>query len=185
MHRRKSQTVTWNKLGKTIVLIDAANIEKSAKDLGWRIHYGKLKRFFSTKTKLLDIAFYTAVFETAKQNVFLSSLSRRGYRLVSKPLKIINDRATARAIRKANFDVEIAVDAMDRIIQYDSLVLFSGDSDFDYLVRFLRRNAKTVFVVSFRGHISKELARSANQYIPLTELAGVIQKNHPALRRGK
>ena len=37
-----------------------------------------------------------------------------------------------------------------------------------------------VFVVSFRGHISKELARSADQYIPLTELAGVIQKNHPA-----
>ena len=58
--------------------------------------------------------------------MFLSSLSRRGYRLVTKPLKIINDRATARAIRKANFDVEIAVDAMDQMTQYDSLVLFQG-----------------------------------------------------------
>lgn len=185
MAKKNQKKFQWRSLGKTVVLIDAANIEKSAKDLQWRVHYGQLRRFFIERTTLVDLAFYSVAFGTKGQQSFFLSLQRRGYRLVTKPLKIITDFATKNHLRKANFDVEITVDAMDRLPTYDSLVLFSGDSDFDYLVTYLKTKKKSVVVVSFRGHISKELARSADLYVPLTKLAGVIQKNHPGFRRGK
>ena len=38
----KKTGFNWKKLKKVIVLIDAANIEKSAQDLGWKVHYRRL-----------------------------------------------------------------------------------------------------------------------------------------------
>src|SRR3989344_2610933 len=66
--------------------------------------------------------------------------------------------------RKANFDVEISVDAVAWMHNYNTFVLFSGDSDFAYLARFLKRNGKRVIVVSERGHVSNELVKTAHKY---------------------
>ena len=85
------------------------------------------------------------------------------------------DRAKGK-YRKANFDVEIALDAREFVNSYDTLVLFSGDSDFDYLVKMLRERGKRVIVVSSRHHISKELIKSCNKYIDLKKLKLHIER---------
>jgi len=73
-------------------------------------------------------------------------------------LKIIKAPEIERGdIRKANFDVEITIDVLEMIDKFDTLVLFSGDSDFDYLIRKLRAKGKRVIVISTKHHISKEL----------------------------
>jgi len=106
----------------------------------------------------------------------LTVLKKLGYKLVTKPVKIIKKEKNQSHVRKANFDVEIAVEAMKRVNQYKSLVLFSGDSDFDYLLKELKKHGKKIFVVSLKHHIAKELIRSADYYFDLKKIKAVIER---------
>lgn len=75
-----------------------------------------------------------------------------------------------------NGDVEIAVDVIEMTGKFDTLVLFSGDSDFNYLIKILRGKGKRAVVISTKYHISKELIESGNKYIDLKKLRGRIER---------
>jgi len=55
-------------------------------------------------------------------------------------------------------------------------MLFSGDSDFDYLIKELKRNGKKTIVASLKHHISKELIESADYYLNLKKIKNEIQR---------
>ena len=67
-------------------------------------------------------------------------------------------------IRKCNFDVEMAVDAVRMINHYDTFCLFSGDADFVYLNDYLRGEGKKVIIIR-GGHITASLRKSADLVI--------------------
>ena len=162
--------------GKILVMIDAANLESAVKSLNWWIDYTKLRDLFNG-SKLVEIRDYCVHHGTNNQNNFFTFLKRNGFTLITKPLKIIKQEDILRGdIRKANFDVEIAVDSMEMIDQFDTLILFSGDSDFDYLIKNLRTKGKRIIVVSAKYHISKELISSSNKYIDLKKLKVIIKR---------
>lgn len=91
-------------------------------------------------------------------------------------MKIIEDGLTGERLRKANFDVEIAVDAMDMIDTYETAILFSGDSDFDHLVRRLKKKGKTILVFSTRHHIAKELIKGSNKYFDIRKFRKILSR---------
>jgi uncharacterized LabA/DUF88 family protein len=183
--------------GRVFVFIDAANLEKSVKDIGmypprmrkmppgykwkrpkkgqYRVDYKKLKNFFGKNINLRRIAFYSVRFDTEEHDQFLAMLKANGYELETKPLKIIKTYDIDRGdIRKANFDVEISVDAVSMIEKFETFVLFSGDSDFAYLLDFLKAQKKRAVVVSRREHIAKELIASADFYQDILKLRNII-----------
>jgi uncharacterized LabA/DUF88 family protein len=172
-----SKTFKIKTTGKTGVFIDAANIELSAKDIGFKIDYKKLLAFLKKQTNLSYIGFYTVRFNNEKHDAFLTFLKKTGYNLVTKPIKVIKKPTKQLGdIRKANFDVEITVEIMKRIKELNTIILFSGDSDFEYLVKELRKKRKIVIVVSFKHHISKELINSANYYFDLKKIRNIIER---------
>lgn len=144
---------------------------KANKNL-WHVDYNKLHKFFKKNSKLVSISFYTARFETKSHEAFLTFLKNNGYRLVSKPIKTILGRGRTITCencgfrkeipdeRKANFDVEISVDAVSWMDHYETFILFSGDSDFVSLVRFLKKHKKKIIIFSKRGHVAYELRTS-------------------------
>lgn len=67
-------------------------------------------------------------------------------------------------IKKCNFDVEISVDAIKKIKQYNTICLFSGDADFVYLNNFLRKRGKKVILIK-SGHITTKLRESVDLVI--------------------
>ena len=121
--------IDWKSYECTLVLIDAANLQSSVIDLGYKVDWRKQARHLRNETRLFRLAYYTAAFGHPRHEQLLRSLQRFGYFVVSKPVKVISVPGNPDK-RKANFDVEIAVDAMDWIAEYDTAVLFSGDSDF-------------------------------------------------------
>lgn len=160
-----------------MVFIDAANIELSAKDLGFKIDYRKLYKYLTKDYQINFLGFYTVRFETKEHDNFLTVLKKSGYKLVTKPLKVIKSRDRKLGdIRKANFDVEIAVDAMKFRNSYKTMVLFSGDSDFDYLIKELKKEGKKIIVVSLSHHISKELIESSDYYLDLKKIKKQISR---------
>lgn len=164
-------------VGRTVVFIDAANLESSVKHLGWWIDYEKLFSYFKDNTELAGIRHYCVRHDDERQDKFFTVLKRTGYKLITKPLKVITEADKFKGdLRKANFDVEIALDAYLLSDSFDTLVLFSGDSDFDYLVRRLREKNKKVIVISTKYHISKELIASCNKYVDLKKLRPYIER---------
>lgn len=164
--------------GKVIVFVDAANLESSLKDLGWHMDYKKFYNYFKDNMDLVRIRFYSVKFNNKAHTNFLIVLRRAGFKLVTKKLKTIFIGEDF--INKANFDVEITLDARNFMDEYDTLVLFSGDSDFEYLIKFLRMRNKKVIVVSSSYHISKELIRCCNKYIGLKILRNIFQRSNYA-----
>lgn len=169
--------INWKECKKVSVVIDAANLESAAKDLGWWVDYQKLYQFFKKNTHLVGINHYCARFPDKQQDKFFTVLKKIGYKLVTKPLKIIKQNDIKKGdIRKANFDVEIAVDVLERMNSFNCLVLFSGDSDFDYLIKVLKRKFKKIIVFSTKYHISKELIETAHYYIDIKKIKSYIKR---------
>lgn len=182
--------------GRTAIYIDAANLERSVQSffvnpndildefkncfpeqLCWRLDYSKFDAFFRSICDLKEIKFYSADFQTESHRRFFWFLDKAlKIKLITKPLKEYSDHSLAHPHRKANFDVEIAVDATHRLNNYDTFVLFSGDCDFEYLLKFLRGQGKIVIIFSHAGHVAKELLPASSYYFDLVNFRHDILK---------
>lgn len=189
--------------GASVVFIDAANLERSvrdmwvnpkdipdefkshqANDLCWRIDYKKLQNFFKTVGECKSIRFYSANFATDSHNRFLAFLKRvLKFKLETKFLKEYQDHTPEQPHRKANFDVEIAVDATHTLADYKTFILFSGDCDFEYLLKFLRGQNKITIVFSRSGHVAKELPPASNHYFDIADFRDQILRIEPKKQR--
>lgn len=162
---------------KIAIFIDAANIFYSTQTLGWRLDYQKFLDYWKKKGSVGGAYFYTAVISTrTKQLKFYKALKRIGYEVITRELKIIKDRKNKIVVHKGNFDVKLAIDIVLKAKEFDIAILASGDSDFETVVEYLQTIKKKVIVVSSRGHISRELARRANQYLPLERIKSEVKK---------
>lgn len=155
--------------GRVYVFIDAANILYSQQTLGWRVDYQKLKLYFEKESNLGAIYFYTGrVGDNNKQNSFIQKLETLGYKVKAKEVRRI--RISRNAYEwKGNLDVELTIDVLANIENFDTLILMSGDSDFAPLLDSVKKVGKRVLVMSTKGHISKELLDRA-KYINLKKL---------------
>lgn len=66
---------------------------------------------------------------------------------------------------KANVDTELILDLVNTADNYDVAFLFSGDSDFERAVDWLRSRGKRVYVVTARQVLSRELSYVADKPI--------------------
>ena len=167
--------------GRVAVFIDAANIIHCHKDIGWKVDFKKLKKYFETKCSLVAIYYYSAYLdESPTQQSFFEMLSRKGYILRLKKLRrITNTDGTIQF--KGNCDTDMVVDAVARMDEYDTAVIMSGDSDFISLVNLLRGKGKRVIVISTRWHIAKDLIQVADFYFDLKKFRehwALIEKPH-------
>jgi len=161
--------------GRVFVFVDAANILYSQQSLGWRVDYLKLKEYFKNECNLTSIFFYTGqVGDNRKQTVFLHKLKNLGYEIKSKEVKRIKLKDNTYEW-KGNLDVEITIDILQNIDNFDSLVLMSGDSDFAAVLDVVKKRGKRVIVMSTKGHISKELLNRA-KYVNIKKLESLIKK---------
>src|SRR3989339_554586 len=78
--------------------------------------------------------------------------------------------------RKANFDVEIATDATFYMEKYATFILFSGDCDFAYLLKFLRGHGKKTLVFSRSGFVAKELPPACHSYFDIADFRNEIMR---------
>lgn len=161
--------------GKVAVFIDAANIIYSQRTLKWHISFKKLAKYLKSSCNLIVLNFYYASREeNQKQKIFFSILKDSGYKIITKQVKLIKQE-DGTILVKGNLDVELALDAFEQAEFYDSIILLSGDSDFETLLKRLRSKNKTVLVISARKHIARELINISNKYIPLNQLRSEIE----------
>lgn len=149
--------------GKTAIFIDSANIYFSYKTLKWKIDFKKLFAYFKNNTNLFRIAFYGTINpENERERRFHDFLEIIGYTVKHKKIKFIKDGNEIHGgHHKGNVDVELTIDAVHFRDDYDTFVLLSGDSDFEALIKYLKKYKKRCIVMSTKGHISIELLKQA------------------------
>ncbi|MDJ0734227.1 MAG: NYN domain-containing protein [Nostocaceae cyanobacterium] len=160
--------------GRVAIFIDGSNLFHAALQLGIEIDYTKLLCCLTRDARLLRAFFYTGIDRNnEKQQGFLLWMRRNGYRVVSKDLVQLPDGS-----KKANLDVEIAVDMMNLAPYYDTGVLVSGDGDLAYAVNAVAYQGSRIEVVSLRSMTSESLINVADCFIDLDSMKKNIQKDH-------
>ena len=163
---------------KTKVYIDGANMFYTQKKLGWIFDWVKIKNQIDGKEEVLEWRYYVGVKkDDEKMQRYLRYLNAIGFYAFTKPLKKIkiSDGGT-KYIYKANFDVEIATDILLDKSKVDEIIIFSGDSDFEYLVKRLKDTGKKVSVFSSRKTISWELKLAASNIVYLEDIEWKIKR---------
>jgi uncharacterized LabA/DUF88 family protein len=158
--------------GRVAIFVDGSNLFYAALQLNIEIDYTKLLARLTGGSRLLRSFFYTGVDRNnEKQQGFLLWMRRNGYRVIAKDLVQLPDGS-----KKANLDVEIAVDMMALVGSYDTAVLVSGDGDLAYAVDAVSYRGVRVEVVSLRSMTSDSLINVSDRYIDLENVKEEIQK---------
>ncbi|KKT41192.1 MAG: hypothetical protein UW30_C0011G0023 [Candidatus Giovannonibacteria bacterium GW2011_GWA2_44_13b] len=151
------------------------------KKLGWHVGIQELSRLiknFASGNKSLRRFYYGSDFgpkeRSATLNLWsagvLSRANMNRFEIITKPVKYIHDASKSDGYeKKCDFDVEMAVDLIRMRDNYDNIILFSGDGDLIYALRYLRDAfGKTSIVFGARGHVGREVIDAAK--------TGVIQR---------
>lgn len=161
------------------VFIDASNIWPAQKAKGRLIDFAKLKAVLKKKFEAssVSINYYTAYpangtrdYSLDGKHKFYTYLQKGlGIKVIKKELKVISTQSEAGIsyIEKGNMDVEITIDAMHQIKNYDIAVLCSGDSDFLPLVTYLQNSGKKTYILSSKNNVSRELKTGGSGYIDI------------------
>lgn len=159
--------------GRVAVFIDGNNLFHAARFHNIDIDYNKLLRVLLGDGRLLRAFFYTGVDAGAeRQQGFLLWMRRNGFRVVQKELKTFYD-----GTRKANLDVEIAVDMLSLAGRYDTAVLVSGDEDFVYAINAVAYKGCRVEVAGFRSNTAPRLIDVADFFIDLGDISELVRKD--------
>ncbi|MEO1404173.1 MAG: NYN domain-containing protein [Cyanobacteria bacterium J06635_1] len=158
--------------GRVAVFIDGASLFYAALQLGIEIDYARLLSTLTAEDRLLRAFFYTGVdTSNEKQQGFLLWMRHNGYRVIAKDLTSMPDGS-----KKANLDVEIAVDMLALAPHYDTAILLSGNGGLAYAVDTVSYQGVRIEIVSLRSMTSDSLINVADTYLDLETIQDDIKK---------
>lgn len=158
--------------GRVAIFIDGANLFYAIGELGIRIDYTKFLKYLVGYDTLFRAIYYTGVEVTdEKQRGFFLWMRHHGFRVVSKPVLQRPDGS-----KKANLDVEMAMDIVSLAGPYDTAILVGGDGDLACALHQVSSRMARVEVVSLRSMTSEALIDVADSYVDLEEIKGKICK---------
>jgi uncharacterized LabA/DUF88 family protein len=170
---------TMNRLS---IFVDGNNMFYAQQKNGWFFDPRRVLEYFRhehTDTTLINAFWYTGLKDPQDQRGFRDALISLGYTVRTKILKEYYDDNSGRYSQKANLDIEIVVDMFNTVDQYDRVVLFSGDGDFERAIELLRSKNTHITVVSTEGMIARELRNATDRYIDLNDIRNDIEKVDP------
>jgi uncharacterized LabA/DUF88 family protein len=148
------------------VFVDAQNVYHSAKNLYHaKANFKKILETAVGGRQLIRAFVYVIKTESGEEKAFLEALEKSGYEIKIKDLQIFPG-----GMKKADWDVGMAVDSVILADKIDVAVLVTGDGDFVPLCEYLRVNkGLKVEVVSFGRSTSAKLKEVADVYTDISD----------------
>jgi uncharacterized protein (TIGR00288 family) len=148
------------------VLIDVQNMYHSAKNLyRARVNFREILRTAEAGRKLVRAVAYVVTTETGEEKAFLEALGKAGIEIKTKELQIFPG-----GMKKADWDIGMAVDAIKLSNLCDAIVLVTGDGDFVPLVEYLKGAwGGQIEVIAFSKSASAKLKEIADDFVDLSK----------------
>lgn len=156
------------------IFIDVQNLYHTAKYAhASRVNYRELIKSLTAGRKLIRAIGYVVKSETAfGEASFFEALEKAGIELRMKDLQIFPG-----GVKKADWDVGMAVDAIRMASFLDVVILATGDGDFIPLVEYLKWGlGREVEVAAFSRGSSAKLKETADFFIDLDRIPKIILK---------
>jgi len=148
-------------LNKIAIFVDVQNIYYTTRqEFGRQFNYRKLWQKISTKGEIVSAIAYATHRADDKQIKFQDALKHIGFTVKLKPFIQRSDGSA-----KGDWDVGITIDVMQAAPDVDTVILLSGDGDFDLLLQKINTdyNVRTE-VYGVRSLTAKSLIDSASEY---------------------
>ena len=154
-----------NKDQEVSVFIDVQNLYHSAKNIYQaRVNFKEVLKAAVAGRKLIRAFAYVVRTKTGEEKPFFDALINLGIETRVKDLQEYYG-----GIKKADWDVGIAVDAIKTSPDVNVVVLVSGDGDYVPLVEYLQNHGKRVEVIAFGKSTSSKLREATDEFIDLEE----------------
>lgn len=153
------------------VFVDVANMYYSARGLyGTKVNFNELLKEAVRGRKLVRAIAYAVRAGEKDEDAFYKALESFAYEVRLKDLQVFFDGS-----KKADWDIGIAMDAVEMAPKLDTVVLVSGDGDFVPMVEHLRRALGCrVEVMAFGRSASAKLVEAANRFADMDGNKGLL-----------
>jgi len=142
------------------VFIDVQNLYHSARHLyNARVNFREVMKSAVAGRQLVRAIAYVISTESGEEKSFFEALTKLGIETKEKELQVFFG-----GMKKADWDVGIAVDVLRLAPSLDAVVLCSGDGDFMPLIEQLQSMGKQVEVVTFSRSASAKVKEAAAKY---------------------
>ena len=146
------------------VFVDVQNLYYSARFMhNAKVNFRAVLQSAVQNRILVRAIAYVIRTEEVKKEAFFEALQKIGFEIKAKDLQIFYGGA-----KKGDWDIGIAMDAIELAPRLDTIVICSGDGDFVPLVEHLRRALGCrVEVVAFGKSASSKLKEAADSFTDL------------------
>ncbi len=148
------------------VFADVQNIYYTTRDAyGKQFNYRKLMKRISAQGKIVRAIAYAIARDDDGQRQFQDALRHIGFDVKLKPYIQRSDGST-----KGDWDVGITVDIMTFAKEVDTVILLSGDGDFDILLEKINKDyGVNTEVYGVPALTANSLINAASVYYPIEE----------------
>lgn len=150
---------------RVAVFIDVQNLYHSARAIYQkRVNFKELVETAVGDRQLIRSFAYVVATKTGEEKPFFDALTKLGIDIRVKDLQEYYG-----GVKKADWDVGIAVDAIKTAEIVDVIVLASGDGDYVPLLEYLKNRGRRVEVIAFGKSTSSKLREATDSFIDLDE----------------
>lgn len=157
---------------RVAVLVDGQNIYLSARAKHAKPDYSKIMNAVNGR-EIIRAIIYNILPDGVDQSKFVYAIGEMGYELRSKRPRRLPDGSF-----KADWDMQIAIDALALADKVDVMVILTGDTDFVPLVYALKSKGVKVEIMSFRDTTGKELVEAADVYTAISDQMLILDPKH-------
>ncbi|OGZ41840.1 MAG: hypothetical protein A3C80_04010 [Candidatus Ryanbacteria bacterium RIFCSPHIGHO2_02_FULL_45_43] len=156
-------TTVKHKDQRVAFFIDAQNMYHSARSLyNARVNFKEVLKSAVAGRKLIRAFGYVVRTKTGEERAFFDALVKLGIETRVRDLQEFLG-----GVKKADWDVGIAVDAIRTAEIVDTIILASGDGDFIPLLEYIKNQGRRVEVIAFGRSASGKLKEMADEFIDL------------------
>ena len=144
------------------VFVDVQNMFYAARGQNARLDFDVLLQTITRGRRLVRAIAYVVETKEIDQSGFIALLQQKRYEVRRKDLKVRSDGSF-----KGDWDMGIALDALEMAASLDVVVLVTGDGDFTGLVQKVKVIGPKVEIYSFPRNTAKELREAADKFVPI------------------
>ena len=151
-------------MNKIAIFADVQNIYYTTRQAyGRQFDYKKLLEKISAKGEIVSATAYAIDRNDDKQRKFQNALRQMGFTVKLKPYIQRSDGSA-----KGDWDVGIAIDVLEAAKDVDTIILLSGDGDFDLLLDKIKKNySLKTEVYGVPALTANSLIEAAGTYHPI------------------
>lgn len=148
------------------IFVDAQNMYHSARSLyKARVNFKEVLEETVAGRVLIRAITYVISTEGGVEKSFFDAMEKLGFEIKEKDLQIFPG-----GMKKADWDVGLAVDAIKLADKLDVIAIISGDGDYVPLVEYLKINKGCrVEIIAFGESTSSKLVEAADEFTDLSQ----------------